>query len=264
MADKVVSDLLMKFVDFNDQPIIGASMTQLPKEKSDMLKGFKENYMLELTKFSFKTGLAGAEGDAASRQAKKDQSTREASEQEAKRQDYQARVQEVRIHNQNAALDRQRGGKAQDLPLPTPPKFKTPPQSLGFTQFRQNKNTEATRYPVDLKPVEFSRLVDRSSLILLDHCIKRTVFKSATLIKRKAAGGPASGEVFLRFDFHHVLLKSVEWSNDAPIEEEIEFVCRAVTLNYKPQLPDGSLGAPIHVFWKSPTDDKTSIQEETL
>lgn len=260
MAEKEKIDLLMKFVKFGEQKAIpGEAMTKLPKVKSGMLKGFEENYMMELTGFKFKLGLGGTEGDVTSRQ------TQKAAEKSAA--DERARVQAQDQWARDLVLQSNREREKRNeppLPLPTETKIKTPPKSFGFDKFRSGGNSESTRYPVDLKPIEFSRLVDRTSSTLMWHCVNRKPFKSATLIKRKAVGGPSSGEVFLRFDFHTVLLKSIEWANGTPIEEQIEFVCRGVTLTYKPQLPDGSLGDPIQKFWKSPLDANTSITQETL
>jgi hypothetical protein len=81
------------------------------------------------------------------------------------------------------------------------------------------------------------------------YCIDRISYDSATLIKRKAAGGALSGEVFLRLDFTKVLMIGIDWDQDEPIKEKCKFISRAVTLHYRPQLPDGSLGAPKQAFW---------------
>lgn len=35
----------------------------------------------------------------------------------------------------------------------------------------------------------------------------------------------------------------MEWDNEDPVKETVEFVCHAVTIHYLPQLPDGTLGA---------------------
>lgn len=104
-------------------------------------------------------------------------------------------------------------------------------------------------YPIDVQPVSFTRDIDRGSQIMMQNCIDCTRYDSATLIKRKAAGGIAAGEVFLRLDFVGVLVIGIDWSNEEEIEETTEFICRSVTINYKPQLPDGSLGAVVQGFW---------------
>ena len=68
-------------------------------------------------------------------------------------------------------------------------------------------------------------------------------------MKRKAAGGASAGEVYLRLDFVGVLITQVGWSNDDPVKETCQFIARAITVNYRPQLSDGTLGDTRHGFW---------------
>ena len=123
---------------------------------------------------------------------------------------------------------------------------KKPPGS-SFKKWRDGEMNSG--YPVDIAPVNFSRYMDRASTVLLQHTIRRTSFDSCTVIKRKAAGSKSSGEVYLRFDFTGVMITKVSWSDDLPIKEDYDFICRAVTVSYRPQLPDGTLGAVIPGFW---------------
>jgi type VI protein secretion system component Hcp len=116
-------------------------------------------------------------------------------------------------------------------------------------EFQMWRAGKSHKYPVDLQPVSFTRSIDMSSTQLIQSCIDRVVFDSATLIKRKAAGGQAAGEVFLRLDFHGVLVVGVEWSNDIEVKETCQFICRSTTISYRPQLPDGTLGGTIARFW---------------
>jgi type VI protein secretion system component Hcp len=103
--------------------------------------------------------------------------------------------------------------------------------------------------PVTIQPVSFTRRMDRASSVLLHHTIKRTYFEHVALVKRKAAGGAAAGEAYLRLDFEGVILIEANWSDDDPIEETYAFQARAITMRYKPQLPDGKLGAAKVGFW---------------
>ena len=225
MAEQIVSDLIMKF-ETETGAIEGETLTQLTLSRSPMWMGFTPGKMFEVASFTFKTGINGEDADEAAEKAKKQQDQNTARTNQ--------NIQQLAAHaNMNLPGLKIRSG-------------------MGFAKFRAG--AEGTAYPVDLKPVEFSRTIDKSSPTMLQHCINRKVFKSATLIKRKAAGGPSAGEVFLRFDFNTVLLKQVEWDNEEPIKENCEFVCRAVTIHYLPQLPDGTLGAAKQAFWSaSPT-----------
>ena len=117
----------------------------------------------------------------------------------------------------------------------------------GFQAWRSGRPHKD--YPVTVQPITFSRPIDRASNLLLQHCIACTSFESASLVKRKAAGSAAAGEAYLRMDFTGVLITEIEWSNDEPIKETCKFISRAITVRYRPQLPDGSLGIIRLGFW---------------
>lgn len=223
MAEQIVSDLIMRFVDSKGIAIPGEARTEINLRPSAMTSGFKADEMFEVESFAFKTGLGGEDDDESAKKVK------DMHEHQAKQLD--KHFQPLATAS-GITLPGMKGGG-----------------SNGFQKFRNGDN--GTLYPVDMKPVEFSRAIDKSSPALLQNCINRKVFKSAALIKRKAAGGPSAGEVFLRFDFTDVLMKSIEWDNEEPIKETCEFVCRAVTIHYLPQLPDGTLGAAKQAFWSA-------------
>jgi type VI protein secretion system component Hcp len=223
VAEQIVSDLIMKFVDSKGAAIAGEARTEINLRPCAMTSGFKTDEMFEVESFTFKTGLGGEDEDEATQKMK-----------------------DMHEH-QTKQLDRhfQALAAASGINLPGL-------KGAGANGFKKFRNGEdGTLYPVDMKPVEFTRAIDKSSPALLQNCINRKVFKSASLIKRKAAGGPSAGEVFLRFDFTDVLMKSIEWDNEEPIKETCEFVCRAVTIHYLPQLPDGTLGAAKQAFWSA-------------
>jgi type VI protein secretion system component Hcp len=116
----------------------------------------------------------------------------------------------------------------------------------GYQEFRAGK---PHKYPVDLQPITFSRAIDAASSVLIQNCIDCTSYDSATIIKRKATGNLAAGEVFLRLDFVGVLVTKIAWENDDQVKESCDFICRSVTISYRPQLPDGTLGAIVSGFW---------------
>ena len=222
MAEQVVSDLIMKFVA-DEGPIAGEISTELKLRDCEMTRGFRLKKMFEVQSFTVKTGLGTDTADEAAEKAAKQNAN-----------------QVKKANKNNKLIADALKIKLSDLAGSRKP---------GYAKFLAGDDKAS--YPVDMKPMELTRTIDKSSIILLHHCIKRKVFKSASLIKRKAAGGPASGEVFLRFDFSQVLIKSVDWDDAEPIKETVEFVCRAVTINYLPQLPDGTLGNPIQTYWSA-------------
>lgn len=117
---------------------------------------------------------------------------------------------------------------------------------------------DAKSCPVE--PVTFSRPIDDASTELMQHCIESTTLHGAVVVKRKPAGGPASGETYLRLEFIDVLFTDVAWSNGDIIEERCTFITRAVNILYRPQLPDGTLGAVKSGFWSR----KAASQGEQL
>lgn len=111
-------------------------------------------------------------------------------------------------------------------------------------------------YPVEFHPVTFSRRIDSGSMILMQNFLDVLYYDRVILIKRKAVGGASAGETFLRYDFSNVLVVSMDWGDDDEVEETCRFICRAVTISYRPQLPDGSLGAIVPAFFSLADDEK--------
>ncbi len=114
-------------------------------------------------------------------------------------------------------------------------------------------------YPVDLQPISFTRAIDKASTILIQNCIDCVSYDSASLIKRKAIGGVASGEVYMRMDFIGVLVIGIDWSDGDEVTETCRFISRSVTISYRPQLPDGTLGAIVSGFWSMVPNEKALV-----
>jgi type VI protein secretion system component Hcp len=205
------TDLFMKFV-LNNKPIDGESTTNLTPPgamPNELLNGFKPRKMFEIDRFTFQSGLIDDSVPAATTPA-------------------------------NTGVQR-------NEVTTKPPTVQATSSTKG--QFQAWRSGKSVPYAVDLKPVEFTRSIDKSSTTLIQSCIDCVPFDSASLIKRKAAGSSAAGEVFLRLDFIGVLVTGVDWSNDVEVQEKCSFICRGVTVSYRPQLPDGTLGGTIAKFW---------------
>ncbi len=134
-------------------------------------------------------------------------------------------------------------------------KFLKPTKS-SYQHWRSGK---MQAYPVDMHPVTFTRYIDSVSSVLMQNCIDCLYYDRVTLIKRKAVGNKAVGEAFMRFDFTNALVVSMDWSNDDEVEETCRLICRSVTINYRPQLPDGTLGALVPAFWSMAPGDKQVV-----
>jgi type VI protein secretion system component Hcp len=231
MAKGDSSDILMKFV-LGSGPIPGESTTELQPAGSTrrplLLEGFEKGYMFELDNFRFAVGIQDDSDEAKKAAA-------------------------------NAATVRGQPGRA-GVPLVAAtgapagrPGVAAAPAAHASTvgQFGawRNGNTNV-KYGVQVQPITFRRALDRTSFSLLQYCIDGTTFKSAALVKRKATGSAAAGEPYLRMDFlDGVLITDVSWSNDDPVQESCTFICRSIKVQYRPQLPDGSLGVPRPGEW---------------
>jgi type VI protein secretion system component Hcp len=127
-----------------------------------------------------------------------------------------------------------------------------PPKPRSFAAFRAGKKAN---YPVSVQPVEIKRSVDFTSTLLLQHCVDCMTFKRVALVKSKPAGSASAGEAYLRIDFEGVLLIDASWTNDEPVQSTFKFIARKVLIQYRPQLPDGTLGAVVPGRWKAnPTE----------
>lgn len=234
MAEGNISDLLMKFVQAG-QAIEGESSSTLALTKGPMTSGFTPGQMFEVESFQFRAGVSGDDEDSVA----------------ANKAYAQDKKQTARLNKQLQQTHRAAGAPGEPVLFDvTTPK----PSAVGsFDKWRAGQDA---KYPVDIAPVEFSRSIDKASAILLQNCIRRVTYDSATLIKRKAAGSASSGEVYIRFDFTGVLMTRIDWDDDVPVKEKCQFICRAVTVHYRPQLPDGTLGAPVQGFWTMSPDLK--------
>jgi len=244
MAEQIVSDLLMKFVK-SDKPIPAETTTEVTLKSSALSKGFAPGGMFEVQSFTMKTGLSPDDEDA--KNDKANQAMHKAMSVMAldlagdtrKKADVARAISRVRGAQENAASGFEKWRAGQDVPPLKP-------------------------YGVDMDPFEFTRAIDKASSILWKYCIDRINYDSATLIKRKAAGGKASGEIFLRIDFTKVLMIGIDWNNEDPIKEKCKFISRAVTIHYLPQLPDGSLGRALRAFWTMNPDKYKPVDLKKL
>ncbi len=109
------------------------------------------------------------------------------------------------------------------------------------------KKGEAQSCPV--QPITFERPIDAASAALLKHCVDCDTLYGAVVVKRKPAGGSAAGEVYLRMEFIGILFTNIQWANGDIVTESCTFITRSVNVKYRPQLPDGSLGAVINGVW---------------
>jgi type VI protein secretion system component Hcp len=116
-----------------------------------------------------------------------------------------------------------------------------------FTRWKTSTGKMVRPYEVNLEEFSFSRQIDIASPILFQSCFRSKSFDSAAVVKRKAGGVSGghgiAGMPFFRIDFSDVLLVSLDWEiDDAVVREKCKFICREVSVQYRPQLANGSPG----------------------
>ena len=137
------------------------------------------------------------------------------------------------------------------------------PQKAKFASWRDKKKSRqaitALSFPVELDPFSFTRQVDRASPLLFESCASTTSFASATIVKRKVTGQTTYAlQGYLRIDFTDVLLVGLTWDDGEMIKEKCKFICRGVRVQYKPQVPDGTLAAASSAEWAYAMSLRTS------
>jgi type VI protein secretion system component Hcp len=242
MAKGDSTDLLMKFVK-DSNPIAGESTTELVSSEGSanpLLKGFNKGFYSEIDRFTMKAGIRDDDANA--------QQSPEGARRTAALDLAQARP----ITRTTSGP----GGTTTTTVIQPQRQTASLASTVRRGSYQSWRSGKARPpYPVDLQPVSFTRVIDKTSAVLIQSCIDCISFDSISLIKRKSSGmeGPsgetASGEVFLRLDFVGALVIKVDWDNDDKVSETIDFICRSVSIHYRPQLPDGSLGRIRPGFW---------------
>jgi type VI protein secretion system component Hcp len=109
---------------------------------------------------------------------------------------------------------------------------------------------------VTFNPFSITRKIDKASPKLFDMACAGTAFKQVILALRKStganvtAGSAASGQVFLRFDFKLVAVKTISWSHDDESPNEtVTFEYGGMLIRYCQQKPDGSFEGVIPGGW---------------
>jgi type VI secretion system secreted protein Hcp len=94
----------------------------------------------------------------------------------------------------------------------------------------------------------FHKLYDRSSPLLFQKTASGAHIEFALVTFRRRGGDQ---QEFLTYKFEDVLLDEYGQggAKEPPLLEATGFKFREVTISYRPQNPDGSLGSPITVNW---------------
>lgn len=125
-------------------------------------------------------------------------------------------------------------------------------RGLEIRQSQANKSVKRGQAEaMDMQPVEFTRVLDTASTLLFQAMTNCETLDEVSIAKRKAAGTSNAGEIFLRLDFQSVLVTELEWEDKEHVVEETgTFIYRSLTMRYRPQRANGTLGTIIPMTWK--------------
>jgi type VI protein secretion system component Hcp len=119
-------------------------------------------------------------------------------------------------------------------------------------------------YPLEVDAFSFTRVIDSASPIFFENCCRSITFDSAVLVKRLSQGSgsgdaqlPSAG--YMRIDFKEVLITSIGWDDGDMVEEKCACLCRGMTITYRKQNDDGTIGAAgeTRAVWPNPKHDRT-------
>jgi type VI protein secretion system component Hcp len=123
-----------------------------------------------------------------------------------------------------------------------------------------SQSTGAGAGKITFNPFSITRKIDRQSPLFFQMACSGTAFKFVSLGLRKSSGGLVAGQIFLRFDFKLVAVKTVSWAHDDESPKEtITFEYGALWVSYNQQASDGSMSAaPVQTGWSRVTNTADS------
>jgi len=104
---------------------------------------------------------------------------------------------------------------------------------------------------VSFQDIHFTSKVSSASPMLMLACASGQHIKEGQITVRKAGDNRQTGTEFLFYKFETVVITSVQdsISTDEGPSESVSFAFAKVNIEYKPQKPDGSLGAAVEFGW---------------
>ena len=230
MAERSI-DVLMKVVGASGALDAESNTTFATMQITDGLRdGFVAGKFCELQEFGFSAGVEASMSKDKKDDAKPEDEAKAAADK--KRDKASEREGQVMTEMQRA-MERQR--KIQKI------------QKSQIAKSTKHLDKDF----VDMQPVEFTRVMDAMSPLLFQSMVNCDTLESISVVKRKATGSRNSGDCYLRLDFDKVLITTMDWKDgEHIIIESGRFIYRQVTIRYRPQKMDGTLGAVIQSQWK--------------
>lgn len=219
MADKESNDVLMTFIDNNGRGVAAECTSVWDHDDTDMMKDFQDGKFFEVDDFDFGVSLGdsesgGSEGGGSS-----------------------STGNDNSLHappGQNGAPAAQNTEK------------KKAGSSKRFAKYIEGGDIE---FKPEVKEITITKQMDISSVRFLQSCLTYGKFQKAVLVKRKFTGGFDFHEAFLRLEFKEPLITGIDWDEGDIVKEKIKFICRGITVAYRPQNKDGTLGDARSASW---------------
>jgi type VI protein secretion system component Hcp len=105
-----------------------------------------------------------------------------------------------------------------------------------------SQSTGAGAGKIVFNPFSITRKIDKSSTNFFQMACSGTAFKLVTLALRKSSGGLTAGQVFLRFDFKLVAVKTISWAHDDESPKEtVTFEYGGLCISYNQQDQSGNM-----------------------
>jgi type VI protein secretion system component Hcp len=115
-----------------------------------------------------------------------------------------------------------------------------------------SQSTGAGAGKITFNPFSITRKIDKQSPLFFSMACSGTAFKFVSLGLRKSSGGMTSGQIFLRFDFKLVAVKTISWAHDDESPKEtITFEYGGLWVSYNQQDQSGVMSTytPVQKGW---------------
>jgi type VI secretion system secreted protein Hcp len=123
-----------------------------------------------------------------------------------------------------------------------------------------SQSTGAGAGRITFNPFSITRKIDKQSPIFFNMACSGTAFKFVSLGLRKSSGGVTAGQIFLRFDFKLVAVKTISWAHDDESPKEtITFEYGGLWVSYNQQAASGAMtAAAVQQGWSRVTNTADS------
>ncbi len=155
----------------------------------------------------------------------------------------------IGLHDKDAAAAAQAQSKLDEHAKRLGQKHQPPEPVKQPRKFADWRDGGDGKYPLEVQPISFSRIMDRASTALLQNLCQSKSYASATIVRRMGVGGDNLPRAYLRLDFTCVLVTGIDWDDQDLVNEKYKFICQKLRVQYKPQQSSGALGASIQGEW---------------